>query len=111
VELLTKLRPNGRILDNFQLSVNGPQILDLELEFDHMLPVEPLKGFRLCYQYWLQDIAIRRSLTTSCLLDVSDLVESNNATVLDPSGAGILNAEFQRILSELPDEGPVACAI
>ncbi len=54
VELLTKLRPNGRILDNFQLSVNGPQILDLELEFDHRLPAEPLKGFRLRYQYWLQ---------------------------------------------------------
>jgi hypothetical protein len=51
VELLTQLRPNGQILDNFQLSVNGPQILDLELEFDHRLPVKPLKGLRLRYQY------------------------------------------------------------
>jgi hypothetical protein len=83
----------------------------LELEFDHRLPVKPLKGLRLRYQYWLQDSAIRHNLTASCWLDVSDPVESNKATVLNPSGAGIPNAEFQRILSELPDEGPEACAI
>jgi hypothetical protein len=44
-------------------------------------------------------------------MDVTDLVASNNASVLNPAGAGIHSGEFQRILNELPDEGPEAWAI
>jgi hypothetical protein len=111
VELLAQLRPNGRILDNFRLVANGSQILDVELTFNHLLPGEPLRDYRLRYQYWAQDIAIRRNLTTSCWIDVADLVAANNTTVLDPTGADIPNAEFQQILGELPDEGLEACSI
>jgi hypothetical protein len=35
VELLAQLRPTGRILDNFRLSVNGSEILYAELEFNY----------------------------------------------------------------------------
>jgi hypothetical protein len=111
VELLAQLRPNGWILDNFRLVANGSQILDMELAFNHLLPAEPLRDYKLRYQNWARDIAIRRNLTTSCWIDVADLVAANNATVLDPTGAGIPNTEFQQILGELPDEGPEACSI
>ncbi len=43
--------------------------------------------------------------------DVPNLVAANNATVLDPTGAGVPSSEFQQILDELPDEGPEGCAI
>ena len=111
VELLAQLRPNGRVLDNFRFAVNSSQILDVELSFNNLLPAEPLRDYKLRYQYWARDIAIRRNLTTSGWIDVADLVAANNATVLDPTGAGIPNAEFQQILGELPDEGPEACSI
>jgi hypothetical protein len=44
-------------------------------------------------------------------MDVTDLVASNNATVLNPGGAGIPSGKFQRILNKLLDQGPEAWAI
>jgi hypothetical protein len=44
-------------------------------------------------------------------MDVTDLVTSNNAMVLDPARAGIPSSKFQRILNKLLDEGPEAWAI
>ncbi len=111
IELLAQLRPTGRILDNFRLSVNGTEILEAELELNQLLPTPVLNGFKLRFQYWPRDIGIRRNLTTGGWLDVTDLIAANNATVLDPEGAGVPNNEFRRILEELPDNGPESCAI
>ena len=111
VELLAQLRPTGRILDNFRLAINGSRILEAELDLASMLPSNTFTGFKLKYQHWPRDVAIRRNMTTSCWIDVPDLIAANNATVLDPNGAGIPNNEFRRILDELPDDGPESCAI
>jgi hypothetical protein len=54
VELLAQLRPNGWILDNFWIAVNGSQILDMELDFNNLLPSEPLRDYKLHYQYCVQ---------------------------------------------------------
>ncbi len=35
IELLAQLRPTGRILDNFHFSVNGHEILNVELDSSH----------------------------------------------------------------------------
>ena len=98
IELLAQLRPTGRILDNFRLTVNGTEILEAELELNQILPTPVLNGYKLRFQYWPRDIGIRRNLTTGGWLDVTDLVAANNATVLDPEGAGVPNNEFRRIL-------------
>ncbi len=110
-ELLAQLRPTGRILDNFRLSVNGTEILNAELEFNQLLPAPAPNGFKLRFQYWPCDVSIRRNLTTGGWIDVPDLVAANNAMVLDPEGAGVSNNEFRRILEELPDDGPESCSI
>jgi hypothetical protein len=111
VQLLAQLRPTGRILDNFRLSIGGSQILEAELDLGAMIPTETLQGYRLAFQYWPRDIAIRRNMMSSSWQDVPNLVAANNATVLDPTGAGVPSAEFHHILEELPDEGPEGCAI
>ena len=111
VELLAQLRPSGRILDNFRFAVNGNQILDSELDLGQLLPADALRGYKLRYQYWPRDINIRRNMTTSSWADVTDLVAANNASVLDPEGAGIPYGEFRQLLDEIPDEGPETCSI
>jgi hypothetical protein len=111
IQLLAQLRPTGRILDNFRLVINSPEILEVELNLQHLLPVEALRGHKESFQYWPRDIGIRRNLTTSGWQDVPDMVASNNATVLDADGAGIPPGEFRRLLDELPDNGPETCAI
>jgi hypothetical protein len=78
--VLAQLRLTGRILD-FRISMNRSQILGAELDFGQLLPADPLKGYKLQFQYWPRDIAIRRYVTTSSWVDVPDLVAANNATV------------------------------
>jgi hypothetical protein len=75
--------------------MNSPAILDVDLDLGQLLSADPLKGYKLHNQYWPRDINNRRSLTTSCWMDVPDLVVANNATVLHP---GIPSGEFHRIL-------------
>ncbi len=52
----------------------------------------PSKRLQAHYQYWPRDINNGRSLTTSCWMDVPDLVVPNNATVLDRPGRESLAA-------------------
>ncbi len=111
IQLLSQLRSTRRILDNFRFSVNGPKILDVELDFHQILPADNMRGYKLRYQYWPRDINIRRNLTTSSWADVLDLVATNNVTILDSEGAGVPTGEIRRVLDELPDEGPEAAAI
>jgi hypothetical protein len=75
--------------------MNSPAILDVDLDLGQLLPADPLKGHKRCYQYWPRDIHNRRSLTTSCWMDVPDFVVVNSATVLHP---GIPSGEFHRML-------------
>ncbi len=78
--VLAQLRPTGRILD-VRISMNRSQILGAELDFGQLPPADPLKGYKLQFQYWPRNIAIRRYVTTSSWVDVPDLVAANNATV------------------------------
>jgi hypothetical protein len=45
-------------------------------------------------------------MTTSTWTSVTDSVASNDADILDDSGAGVSPAAFARILDELPGTGP-----
>ncbi len=87
----------------------------MELNLQHLLPVEAMRGHKLSFQFWPRDIGIRRNLTTSGWQDVPNMVASNNATVHDADGAGVPPGEFRRLLDELLDElldnGPETCAI
>jgi hypothetical protein len=114
VQLLAQLRPTGRILDNFRFSIGGSQILEAELDLGVMLPAEALHGYRLSFQYWPRDITIRRNMMSSTWQDVRNLVASNNATVLDPNGAGVLvqsssrswRSSRTRVRKAAPSGGP-----
>jgi hypothetical protein len=46
-------------------------------------------------------------MVSSAWTSLTDIVSSNNADILDDSGAGISPAAFLRILGQLPSSGPV----
>ena len=106
MELLVQLRSTGRMLDNFRTVVDGSSPLECELDMATIIPSPAFKGWRLNFQYWARDIAIRRNVTTSAWMDVPALICSNQAEVLDANGTGIPSAEFMQRLEDLPDDGP-----
>jgi hypothetical protein len=106
LELLAQLRNTGRILDGFRFVLDGSAPLEVGVDLYQLLPVDSCRGLRLAQQFWPRDIRLRRNMTTSTWTSVTDSVASNDADILDDSGAGISPAAFTRILDELPGTGP-----
>jgi hypothetical protein len=106
MELLAQLRPSGRILDHFRIALDGSAAIRQELDLGQLIPSSVFKGHKLAFQYWSQDIRIRRNMLTSAWMDILALVCANEAQVLYPLGAGVPAGSFMRMLDDLPEEGP-----
>jgi len=64
MELLAELRPSGRVLDPFRISVGGTKLLNVETSLFDFIPLDTFKGWR-----FKADIGIRRNLTSSAWID------------------------------------------
>jgi hypothetical protein len=106
LELLAQLRNTGRILDGLGFALDGTAPLEISVDLFQLLPVDSCRGLCLAQQFWPWDIRLRRNMTTSTWTSVTDSVASNDADVLDDSGAGVSPAAFARILDQLPGTGP-----
>jgi hypothetical protein len=106
MELLAQLRPSGRILDHFQVTLDGSAAISQEPDLGQLIPSSVFKGYKLAFQYWLRDIRIRRNMMSSAWMDVPALVCANEAQVLDPHGAGVAAGSFMRMMDDLPEDGP-----
>ncbi len=106
VELLAQLRNTGRILDGFRFAFDGTVPLEINVDMFQLLPVDSCRGLRLAQQFWPCNICLRRNMTTSTWTSVTDSVASNDADILDNSGAGVSPNAFARILEQLPGTGP-----
>jgi len=103
MELHAELRPSGRILDAFRISLAGTKILAIEVELFKLLPVNTFKGWSFKAEFRPEDIVIRKNLTSSTWLDGTALIARREASLLDDSGSGIPSAEFLRYLADLDD--------
>jgi len=106
VELLAQLRSTGRILDNFRFSLNGSSPLEASVDVASIIPVPDFKGWRLNQQWWARDIPLRKNMTTTAWVSITDSVSRNDCDLLGPDGAGIPPAEFTRKVVSLPSSGP-----
>jgi hypothetical protein len=105
LELLAQLRPTGRILDGFRLSMDGP-LLERQLDLGQLIPVNTFKGYRLQFQFWPRDIQIRRNMMSTAWIDVPVLIYSNEAQLSDERGREVAADQFMELLESLPEEGP-----
>jgi hypothetical protein len=111
MELLAQLRPSGRILDHFQITLDSSAAINRELDLGQLIPSSTFKGHKLAFQLWPRDIQIRRNMVSSAWVDVPALVCANEAQVLDPLGASISAGGFMRMLDELPEDGLESCSL
>jgi hypothetical protein len=107
VELFAQLRNTGRILDGFRFAIDGASPLEINVDLFQLIPVDDCRNLPFFQQFWPRDVMLRRNMVSSTWTSLTDTVSSNNADVLDDSGAGISPAAFLRILGQLPSSGPV----
>jgi len=63
IELLAELRPSGRVLDAFGVSVGGTKLLSVETSLFDLIPLNTFKGWIIKADFRPDDIIIRRNLT------------------------------------------------
>jgi hypothetical protein len=68
-ELLAELRPSGRVLDAFRISVGGTKMLNVETSLFDSIPFDTFKGWRYKADFRPENIVISRNLTTSAWID------------------------------------------
>jgi hypothetical protein len=106
VELLAHLRNSGRALDHFRFSLNGSTPLEATVGLDHIIPVPDFTGWNITQQLWARNIPLRRNMTTSAWVSITDTMACNDCDITAPAGVGIPAAEFTRKVVGLPGNRP-----
>ena len=78
MELLAQVRPNGRILDHFRITLGGSKILNISVPLASLLIGAPDSGLSIKLATWPRDIEIKRNMTTSNWADISELLSIQN---------------------------------
>jgi hypothetical protein len=79
-ELLAQVRPNGRILDHFRVTLGGSRIIEIKTPMARLFAGTP-EAWKLCYQIWPRDVLIRRNMASSLWFNVHTMLEAREAWV------------------------------
>ena len=104
MELMVQVRANGRMLDNFRVTLGGTEIITAKVAVSGILADKETPDWVLVYAVWPRDVGIRRNMTTSAWLDIKDLIQSNDARMELPEGTAIGNEEVITYLEGLTDK-------
>lgn len=105
MELLAQIRPNGRVLDHYRITLGGSKILDVSVPLSKLLVSSRSNALKLRYQIWPRDISIKRNMTTSGWSDMYELLSSRAASVVGAEGETI---PYEAILEDLKEAGESA---
>jgi hypothetical protein len=105
-ELFATVRDNGRITDDTRMVLGGSEIFDASFKLGKIFKFPGFKDWSLHVQRWGRDLDLRKGLWQ----DITALVATREADVIDENGAGIGQAEFLRLIGD-PSEGAEQAAI
>ena len=112
VELMAQVRPNGRIMDHFRLAVGGTQLLENSFITSELCANQAIPDMTIKWDVWPRDVKIRRNMSTSEWFDLTELIRSNDARVVEnrdlaPGGSAEPvvdhNAQLLAFLDNLPE--------
>jgi len=104
MELMVQMRPNGRILDHFRVTVGGSELLTGRVTLSEVMGIKDPPDWIIIFSSWPRDIQIRRNMTSSTWVDIKDLIQANDARVELPDGVAVDSKEALDYLEALPDK-------
>jgi len=106
VELLAQVRPNGRVVDHWRLTMGGAKILEVTMPLSSIVPkAAEMPAVKLRFQKWPAEIYMRRNMTTTDWLDVLELLAANDVTVASETGEPVENQVVVEALNNIVDKG------
>jgi hypothetical protein len=91
MEVAAQVRPNGRILDHFRVTLGGSKIVDVTAPMTKLMLVDGASPWKFRYQVWPRDIVVRRNMTTTAWINALDLLAEKKAWVEDGEGNAVEN--------------------
>ena len=101
MELLAQIRHNRCILDHFRVSLDGSKILEVNTPLSSLMPSTPDSGLIFKFAVWPRDIEMKRNMTTSQWMDITELLASKKAAVHDQEGSMLAHAAVMADLASL----------
>ena len=83
VELMAQVWPNGRIMDHFRLAVGRTQLLENSFITSELYANQAIPDMTIKWDVWLRDVKIRWNMSTSEWFDLTELIRSNDARVVE----------------------------
>jgi hypothetical protein len=81
MELAMQVRPNGRMLDHYRVTLGGSRILDVSFGMAKLVNLPAAATWNLKLQVWPRDLSIRRNMTTSEWQNLETLIAAKDASV------------------------------
>jgi hypothetical protein len=81
-ELLVQVRPNGRMLDHFRVTLGGSRILDVSFPVSNIISMPAANAWRLKMQVWPRDVVLRRNMTTSDWSNIGTIIAAKDGCVV-----------------------------
>jgi hypothetical protein len=75
-------RPNGRIIDHTRIVLGGTEMVNVKIGMRKIFNSPALEGMELKFSSWPGDIQLRRNTTSSDWIDVIEMLEAREATVV-----------------------------
>jgi hypothetical protein len=89
------VRDNGRIIDDTRMLLGKSEIFDAYFKLGKIFKFPGFKDWSLHVQRWGRDLDLRKGLLSCLWQDVTALVATREADVIDENGAGIGQAEYK----------------
>ncbi len=83
MELLAQVRISGLIQDHYWIILGGRVPLTVETGLSSIINADKYSSYKLKFQFWPRDIAIRRNSVTSNWKGVYELLSERDAVVVD----------------------------
>jgi hypothetical protein len=82
MELLIQVRPNGRMLDHFRVSLGGSRILDASFALANVYNFPAAASWQCRIQLWPKDVDLRRNMMSTGWKDLATLISSKDVVLL-----------------------------
>jgi hypothetical protein len=97
-EVIAQVRPNGRILDHYRVTLGGSKIIDVKASMAAMALAPAASSWVFRHQVWPKDVVIRRNMTTGPWINANKLIEEKNAWVETMDGVAVPEQEILEVL-------------
>lgn len=107
-ELYATVRDDGRIEDDFRFNLGGSEFVEATFKLSSIFSDPELADWTVRIHTKPAEIMLRRNLFSGVWADITALVASRVASVLDVDGAGVPAAEFLKRVQEAEEGAEMA---